>query len=332
MIPDILKLEGNKVSNNLSNISFYFYGDPGTWKTTTSTSWPNTLLAATEIGFRFIPDVKAVVLNSWADFRALVRQLKTPAAKKMYDRIAIDTATPLFKWAEQFVVNAHPGATDLTSIPWGKGWVELREQLELFKDLTRYGYAITFITHAKTTEYTEKVEGEDGQVVEVDKIKVKTELDKTAFGVVSKLVDFAFYLRKELDDDGVYRVYAYHTIDNGVDTKTRLPKMRNRILFTYDEITKAINEAIEANGFETTTDALTDALDIEPFANIKNTVIELYKQFLDTDYEEKATDLIQNFVPEGEKLSTMGENYRGSLIAAREALLDLAQEINGQSN
>lgn len=328
MIPDILKLEGNKVSNNLSNISFYFYGDPATWKTSTATSWPKCLLAATEIGYRFIPDVKAVVLNNWADFRALVRQLKTPAAKKMYDTIVFDTATPLFKWAEQFVMNSH-NVTELTAIPWGRGWVELRTELELFKDLTRYGYSINFITHAKTTEYTEKVVNENGQEIEVNKIKVKTELDKTAFGVVSKLVDFAFYVRKELDDDGVYRVYAYHTIDNGVDTKTRLPKMRNRILFTYDEIMKAINEAISENGFETTDEILSNDLDIEPFSNIRNSLIDLYKQFLGTDYEQKATDLIQNYVPEGEKLSTMGENYRDALIAAREALLDLAQQING---
>lgn len=64
-----------------------------TGKTTLASKFPKNLLVAFEKGYNAIDGIKAIDINSWSDFKQVLRQLKLPAAREMYDTITIDTTT-----------------------------------------------------------------------------------------------------------------------------------------------------------------------------------------------------------------------------------------------
>ena len=49
---DLKTIQGNVVTRTISDKILLLYGPPATWKTTTATGDPKTLLAAYEIGYR----------------------------------------------------------------------------------------------------------------------------------------------------------------------------------------------------------------------------------------------------------------------------------------
>ena len=71
---DILSLKPNKVSRDMRGYSVMLYGTPKSGKTTTASKFPNALLVAFEKGYSAIPDVIAAPINSWTEFRQLLKQ------------------------------------------------------------------------------------------------------------------------------------------------------------------------------------------------------------------------------------------------------------------
>ena len=92
MAIDILGLVPHQVSRDLRGYSVFFYGEPKSGKTTTAAKFPSSLLLAFEKGYSAIPGVMAQPINSWSEFRQVLRQLKSDAAKAAYATIIIDTA------------------------------------------------------------------------------------------------------------------------------------------------------------------------------------------------------------------------------------------------
>ena len=89
---DLLSLTPHQVSRDLRGYSVFFYGDPKTGKTTTASRFPESLLLAFEKGYNAIPGIMAQPINSWADFRKVLRQLKDENVKSKFSTIIVDTA------------------------------------------------------------------------------------------------------------------------------------------------------------------------------------------------------------------------------------------------
>lgn len=88
---DIFAIKPHEVSKDLRGYSVMLYGDPKSGKTTTASKFPRALLLAFEKGYAAIPGVKAAPINSWSEFLKVLKQLKDPKAKEMYETIVIDT-------------------------------------------------------------------------------------------------------------------------------------------------------------------------------------------------------------------------------------------------
>lgn len=89
---DILTIQPNKVNASLSGKTLLVYGKNKVGKTTWCTQeLPKPLLCAFEKGYNAIPGVRAVDITKWTQFKTIVKQLDTPAAKEMYETIIIDT-------------------------------------------------------------------------------------------------------------------------------------------------------------------------------------------------------------------------------------------------
>ena len=87
MAINIFELQPNKVNRNLLGYSFLFYGDPKTGKTTIASKFPKALLLAFEKGYAAIPGIIAQPINSWSEFKQVLRQLKTDAAKEKFETV-----------------------------------------------------------------------------------------------------------------------------------------------------------------------------------------------------------------------------------------------------
>ena len=87
MAINLLELTPHKVSRDLKGYSVFFYGEPKSGKTTTAAKFPKSLLLAFEKGYNAIPGVMAQPINSWSEFRQVLRQLKETEIKEKFSTI-----------------------------------------------------------------------------------------------------------------------------------------------------------------------------------------------------------------------------------------------------
>jgi hypothetical protein len=62
-----------------------------TGKTSTASKFDKALLLAFETGYLAIPGVMATPINSWSDFKKVIKQLKDEKAHEIYSNIVMDT-------------------------------------------------------------------------------------------------------------------------------------------------------------------------------------------------------------------------------------------------
>lgn len=321
MLPNICEIKPNIVNTNLKSKFFFFYGEQGTWKTTVASQFPKPLLAGFEIGYQFIDGLHAVPMQSWSDMKDLYRQLKTPAAKEKYDTIVFDTISAAYAMCYKYVLGQY-GVDDPSQVPFGKGWRSIREEFGIIKEISKLGYGLVFIAHGKEQEIT------DAKTKNVT-TKVKVDLDSMPMNMVSELVDFCFYVRKETDENGVEQVYAYSDLPN-IDTKRRMREFPSRFLFTFDNIEQGLATAIAARHNGTTADVdnnnnLREVIE-ERWEKIRDDVIALIQQLTGTAAENEVGRYITEIFP-NTRISQTSELDKDKLIAARDYLRELGDRI-----
>jgi len=236
---DITKITGNVVTKTMQDKIQLYYGPPGTWKTTTAVGdKETTLLGAFEIGYKFIPGVKAVNLTSWAGLKDLVRQLNTVEAKAIFKTFVIDTIGLAYKQCIDFIC-AREGVVSIGKIPYGQGYAMAKNEFEkLIHKIPQMGYGLIMIAHS-----AELNDEENGTSVKVD-------IDKRPSSVIKGMADFILYAHKEKlegsDDPNEMAVYAYsQTINPNIEVKSRARFFPKKVLFTYDKINEALEKAID---------------------------------------------------------------------------------------
>ena len=117
---DLLSLQPHQVSRNLRGYSVMFYGEPKSGKTTTATKFPNHLILGFEKGWNAIPGAMAMPINSWSDFKKVLRQLKQDEVKAKFETIIIDTADIAYDYCEKHICNIN-GVESIGKIPFGQG-------------------------------------------------------------------------------------------------------------------------------------------------------------------------------------------------------------------
>ena len=319
MLPNICDIQPNKLNTNMKSKFFFFYGEQGTWKTTVASQFPRPLLAGFEIGYQFIDGIHAIPMTSWSDMKDLYRQLKTLGAKEKYDTIIFDTISGAYQLCYKYVLGQF-GVNDPGEVPFGKGWRTIREEFSIIKEISKLGYGLVFIAHGKEQEIVD-------QKTKESHTKVKIDLDSSAANIVAELSDFVFYVRKEVDDDGIEKVFGYSALPN-IETKRRLPDFPTRFLFTYDNILQGMETAIAARkekGVEVT-DVNLHIVEEVDWTETRDEVISLVKKLLGTAGENEATRYITEIFP-GIRLSETTALHKDKLIAARDYLSSLVEKL-----
>ena len=87
MALDLLSIQPHQVSRDLRGYSVFFYGVEKSGKTTIATKFPKHLLLAFEKGYNAIPGAMAQPINTWAEFKKVLRQLKDEAVKEKFETV-----------------------------------------------------------------------------------------------------------------------------------------------------------------------------------------------------------------------------------------------------
>lgn len=169
---DILNIQPHQVSRDLKGYSVFFYGEAKSGKTTTASKFPKALLLAFEKGYNALPGVMAQPINSWSDFKKVLKQLKSDDAKAMYETIIVDTADIAYDLCEKYICanaknsNGGFGVDTIGDVPFGKGYTLLaKEYDECLRSIVQMDYGLVLISHATDKSFKDEQGQEYNQIV-----------------------------------------------------------------------------------------------------------------------------------------------------------------------
>lgn len=306
MALDLLAIEPNKVSTDLSGYITYIYGEGKTGKTTMASKMKNALLLAFEPGYKAIPGIRAQDITSWAQVKQVQRQLRDPKVKEAYKSIVVDTVDIAAALCEKYVCS-QAGVERLNDVPYGQGWTKVKKEFEeTFRAIAQDGYALFFISHSKDKVFKAKDGTEYNQIV--------PSCPTTYNEIVKNMADIYAFAEKYLDENGENRVRLnLRSPDNRADTGCRFKYIVNTINFEYSDLVKALENAIETeaqmtNNASLFTDEKVKAVEVvnydydalmAEFQSIVSVLMEKDNNF----YTPRITQIVDKYLGKGKKVS-----------------------------
>lgn len=276
---NLLNITPHQVSRDLRGYSVFFYGEPKSGKTTIATKFPRHLLLAFEKGYNAIPGAMAQPVNTWAEFRKVLRQLKDEAVKQQFETIIIDTADIAYDLCEKYICsNAKRsdggfGVDSIADIPFGKGYTMVaKEYDECLRSIIQMDYGLVLISHSVDKTFKDEQGKEYNQIVPT--------LGNKPRAIVSRMCDIIGYSRSVQNEDGTTSTKLFMRGTPRYVAGSRFKYTPDYIDFNYNSLVKAIGEAIDKQMAEEGTEYFTDER------------TNLYK---DTEEELDFDELIGNF-------------------------------------
>ena len=298
------------VTSNPSDKIFLFYGEMATRKTSVACRFPDSLLIALDIGYKFIADGKHIPApcQNWQDFKSIVKQLDKPTNKERFKTVIIDTVGMLYQACYQYVCT-QLGVTDPGEAGgYGMGWKKVRNEFEVtLRSIAQKGYGLIMLAHS------DEVEKED-KVTKKKTLGVKIDIDKRPDLIIKGLADFVFFLHKEVrDGTDEPTVYAYSKLVD-IDTKSRSMYLNPRFEFTYENLIAELESAIKAQYSQLGMEVPTDVVQTNPyekqavdFSKLRNETIELAQLLTNNGYDKEVGEMLIN-VFKGTRLSELEES------------------------
>lgn len=293
---DLLSITPHQVSRDLRGYSVFFYGEPKSGKTTIATRFPNHLLLAFEKGYNAIAGAMAQPVNSWAEFRKVLRQLKDPAVQTRFETVIVDTVDIAYDLCEKYIcANAKRpdggiGVDTIGDIGYGKGYTLVAKEFdEALRSIVQLGYGLVLISHATDKTFKDERGMEYNQIVPTLGAKPRN--------IVTRLCDIIGYSRIVEMQDGDSTVAKPMLFMRGTPryvAGSRFKYTPDYIEFNYQSLVNAIAEAIDKQAAED---------GVEYFTNERNNlyaaeVVEYDYDELMTEFNNLVTNLISSFSEE----------------------------------
>ena len=318
MAIDILKIKPHQVSRDLRGYSVFFYGEPKSGKTTTASKFPNSLLLAFEKGYNTLAGIMAQPINNWSEFKQVLRQLKTDEAKEAYSTIIVDTADIAYDYATKYICdNAKRsdggfGVDNIADIPFGKGYSLVAQEFdECLRSVVQMNYGLVLISHATDKTFKDENGSEYNKIVPT--------LDKRATNIVSRMTDIIGYSRAVTDEKGIESVKLFMRGTQRYMAGSRFKYTPDYIDFNYDNLVKAIANAIDKqaaaegeeyftneskNLYEDTTKELNFDDLMEEFQTIvSNLMNSTNEEEFQKYWQPRLTETIEKYLGKGNKIS-----------------------------
>lgn len=249
MAINLLAIEPNKVSRDLSGYITYIYGPAKVGKTTLCSHFPGALLLAFEKGYNAIPGIYAQPIEKWSELKEVVRELKKPEVKEKYKTIIIDTVDFAGAACEKYICN-QLGIDNIGDGGWSNnGWSKYKKEFEeVFRTITMQGYALVFISHDQEKTFKRKDGTEYNMTVPT--------AQKSINNIAKDMSDI--YTYAYMDEVSKSRKLIMRSLDNTVECGCRFKYMQNEVDLDYKALVTALNEAIDKEAKENNNQYVTD--------------------------------------------------------------------------
>ena len=239
---NLLGITPHQVSRNMRGYSVFFYGEPKSGKTTTASKFPKHLILAFEKGYSAIPGAMAQPINSWSEFRKVLRQLKETEVQEKFETIIIDTADIAYDYCEKYIC-ANNNVDAIGDIGYGKGYTQVGKEFdEALRSIVQMNYGLVLISHATDKTFTDEAGKEYNQIVPT--------LGTRPRNIVSRMCDIIGYSRAVQDAEGHSSTKLFMRGTPRYVAGSRFKYTPDYIDFTYNDLVKAINDAIDKQSKE----------------------------------------------------------------------------------
>ena len=300
MAIDLLSIEPNKVSRDLSGYITYIYGAPKCGKTTLSAQMDKPLLLAFEPGYHALPGIKPQDVTSWTEMKQVYRQLKDPRVQEMYRTVIVDTIDIAADRCKKYICNQN-GIEDLGDLGYGKGWTKFKEEFnEVFRGLTQLGYAVFFIGHEKL----EVIDNPDGTKT----TKIRPQLSNSTKTVIAGMADIYGYAHQK--NAGEMSVLTLRDSSGIIECGCRFKYMPTEIVMTYRNLVNSLNEAIDKEAAENGNHYVTNERVTAPITNeydydaLMGEFHALVEQLMTANQSNavKITSVVEKYLGKGRKV------------------------------
>lgn len=320
---DLLSIEPHQVSRTMQGYSLLLYGEAKVGKTTTACKFEKHLLLATEKGYSAIPGAMAQPIDSWADLKRAIKQLKDEKVKERFKYIILDTADIAYDLCEKYLCSNY-GVNSIGEIPYGAGYgLVAKEFDETIRRIVQLDYGLIMISHSQEKTFT----NEKGQEYQ----KIVPTLGNKARNVVCRLCDIIGYIQSEDKPEGGVKSFLYMRGTPRFMAGSRFKYIPPKIELSYDNLVKAVNEAIDKESSEVGNEYFTDEkqnlynkfeeLDFDELkANFDAIVKKLMTSNSEKDFSEQIApqinEIVEKYLGKGKKVAncTRGQSEALSLI------------------
>ncbi len=308
---DLMNLQKNKISRNLGSYMNYFYGNSKTGKSTLCAKLygDDALFIATEKGYSAL-NVFAIDLTNWNETNGLLRELKKPEVRERFKVIVIDTVDILYDLAVSYTLKIN-GCTDLSDKPFGKLYGEVDKIFNSFLlEITRLGYGLALIGHAKTQSKLAKVGRNDR---ETD--YTIPSLAKRGYQIVANMVDNIFYVTIDQDDEGNQIRVVKTRETSEYFAGSRFKYLPETILLDADAINEEMQKAVDKE--ENTTDEKKELFIKKNKVNFETVMEELTELvtsvFAPNEAMNVVTKVVEKYLGIGNRVSDCTEEQADAL-------------------
>lgn len=315
MAINLLEVKPHVVSKDLSGYITFIYGPAKTGKTTFGTKMPGHLILAFERGYNCLPGAMAQDIQTWGDMKQVLRELKKPQVREMFQSIIIDTVDIAADLCQKYMCN-QLGIENIGDGGWAtNGWAKYKKEFEdTFRALTQLGYAVVFISHDKEKTIKPQYGNEYQQI--------GSSMQSSAYSIIENMADIIGYAHPKVNSEGQSKVVlTLRSFDNSVRCGGRFKYIAPEIDFSYDALTKALNEAIDKEAAETNGMYVTEE---------KMQVPEIKEYDYDalmSEFQDLAGKILQKDANSGAKISQIIERYLGKGRRIVETSRDQAEFI-----
>lgn len=250
-------------------------------------------------------------INSWGEFRKVLRQLRDDNVKARFETIIVDTADIAYDYCERYICSNNNVDT-IGDIAYGKGYkMAAKEFDECLRLILQLNYGLVLISHAVDKTFKDQNGQEYNQIVPT--------LDSKPRNIVSRMADIIGYSRVVELPTGETVPKLFMRGTPRYVAGSRFKYTPECIDFNYQSLVDAICEAIDRQAEEDGAQYFTDSrnnpyvettkeLDFDDlmlkFNDILTTLVSKSEEdTFNTYWQPRITQVIETYLGKGMKVS-----------------------------
>jgi len=326
---DIFNPQKTVIAKGLEGKSFLIYGSNSLGKTAQCVRMSKPFVIATESGLNATVGVAYNRVNTWADFKKLVKQFTSKAtvdkARELYDTIIIDELYASALLCQDYIQTVIGGGALTLGDTVDGGKVNLyqayeKEFFKMVNTLLSCNYTVVFIGHEQE---------KDG--------KMYPKGDKRSVDPVKDFVDYVIYLKSNgVDDEGrVVPSSAYLAETDTFFARSRFDTTPTYLpVWSAEALEEAVNIGIAGKEKESGVKAVSyeeqkaqNTSISYDYDEVMDQLQEVGQRFAGAGKMDELTEIVEETLGRGKKVSECTKKQLDAMVIILDNLQDRANEL-----